>query len=179
MYVKQVKHKKNLFNVVKKETLAGSIIIAIIFYYIFISFSNALFDRYFLIVSVLIVPVILKLFPEVFNYRVLLGICLFFQVLYSVFTTKDYLQTNRIKWEAIDYAKTILQAKNTDINSGYIFDNFYLAEKNMQFDRWLNQPPNRFVISHQKISGYNAVKGFPFQRFLPMKTDTVFVLERE
>ena len=173
-----IKHKMKLFVVVKKETLSGSIIISFIFYYIFICFSNALFDRYFLIITILTVPVLLKVFPAIFNYKILFGICFTFQMLYSVLSTKDYLQANRIKWEAVDYAKTVLKVHDTDINTGYEFDDFNRGVVNMKLDRWFNEPPNKIIISHQKIPGYRVAKEFYFQRFLPVKTDTVFVLEK-
>ncbi len=174
-----LKHKKSLAAQLKKETLIGSIIFAFIFYYIFICFSNALFDRYFLMVTVLSIPIVLKLFPSIFNYKIILCICLILQILFSVFTSKDYLQTNRVKWEAIDYAKTVLMASDDDINLGYEFEDFHLSETNIWFDRWMNEPPNKIVISREKISGYKSAKTFPFIRYIPFKSDTVFIWERD
>lgn len=163
-----------VFDFNKTNFVSMSVLISMGFYYLLLAFNTAIFDRYIFIVSVFLIPMVFKasgLQKYYFAIVLLTGMMVF-----SVFATKDHLSSNATKWNAINFLHTYAKAPDVAINGGY--EHAGLLDIKNHFNKWKNIPKHPFVISAGNIKDYHTWSWFTYQRFIPLKTDTIFVLRK-
>lgn len=150
--------------------------VSLIFYYLFYCYSSAILDRYIFIACI---PLIFILVKEV-NMRIhkpTLIVFVFLLALFSTFTTKDYLNFNRARWEAIADLKNTYKVSDADINGGFEHEGFYFSDSLDWVTKWHNVQPHKYMIAHGHLKNYTPVQYKVYQRYIPFKKDSIYVLE--
>ncbi|MES2515358.1 MAG: hypothetical protein V4580_14490 [Bacteroidota bacterium] len=148
---------------------------SLFFYYSFLAIASPIFDRYIMVFSVFVIPLIYK-DAIAWNLKLILPL-IFILMLFSVFATKDYFSGHETRWAAIDFLKTQYKVKDEDINGGLEHESKVFYKTNNWFGKWQNVPKNKYVISYGNLKGYRKFTWFTFQRCIPRKRDTIFVLK--
>jgi len=162
----------------KKNRLVIYLCTSLFFYYSFLAMASPIFDRYLMVFSILIIPLLLTIFNPMIEYKKLFMGLLLVLSGFSVLTNKDYLMENRMKWVAINDLKTNLHVSDSDINGGKEHAAICFGTNTWWFTKWNNIPENKFIISHGGITNYHYFKSYSYQRYIPFKADTIFVLEK-
>jgi hypothetical protein len=148
---------------------------SLFFYYSFLAMASPIFDRYIMVFSIFVIPLIYK---DVITGNLKLIVPLIFVfMLFSVFATKDYFSGHDTRWTAINFLKTRYQIKDEDINGGLEHESKVFYKTNNWFDKWHNIPKNEYVISYGNLAGYRKFTWLTYQRCIPYKRDTIFVLK--
>ncbi|MCC6370603.1 MAG: hypothetical protein IT236_06355 [Bacteroidia bacterium] len=168
-------------NLKKKEvTLQNSfatyLLLSLFFYYLFLCFTTGIFDRYIMVFAIFALLVFAQTHNNFFPNTALTKLLLLLFVLFSLAGTKDYLQLNRTKWEAVSFLKTNFHISDSDINAGYEHAGSSRPETPEWFDKWRNIKPSPYLLSKGPVKGYSKFNFFSYQRYLPYKEDTVFIL---
>jgi len=153
--------------------------IAIVLYYVLMCLRDSIFDRYILVAFCFLILFISdQLFAVKFNKTFFLGLitCL---MIFSIAATSDYMNLNRIKWMTVDYLKNKNKVKDEQINAGYEHAGITSPEHINWFEKWKNTQPHLYVIAHGPIKDYYTFSYFTYQKFMPFKTDTLFILKRK
>jgi hypothetical protein len=169
-------HLLNLKNLKKFSAVLAGLFLSLFFYYLFLARSEAIFDRYIMVFSLLIIPAVVNGSENIFSRPVLFYCCLGFLILFSVFTTKDYLNGNRMRWAAVDLLKE-QNISDIDINAGYEHEAGLLSDSIYWYDKWTNQKESKYLISFGSVPHYEKLSFLTYKRYIPFKTDTVFVLK--
>ncbi len=155
------------------------ILISLFFYYSFLALASPIFDRYIMVFSILIVPVIASVYKSLFNHTKLLLLFTVILCSFSVFSAKDYFLGHATRWVAIDFLKNEYKVPDEQINGGLEHESKVFFDKTNWFDKWNNAPKNAYVISYGPINGYRKFTWFTYQRVIPCKTDTLFILKAD
>lgn len=167
--------KKNILN----NILVSVVSISFLFYYSFLSLSDPIFDRYIMVFSILILFLLHGPLISSFNaFKKTAVVFIFLLGIFSVATCKDYLENNRTKWLAIEQIKKQFRVTDKEINAGYEHEGWLFGPDPAYFDKWKNNPPSRFVLTCGPLDKYHVVLSFSYQRFIPFKRDTIFVVEK-
>ncbi len=106
---------------------------------------------------------------------------------YAIFTvggTHDYLSFHRTKWRALNYLVKELKVPYQEIDGGFEFNgltgfkNFKTPKGVNPLKSWWWVYDDKYVISLGKIDGYYEIKKFPFKKWIPYKTNYIYVLRR-
>ena len=101
--------------------------------------------------------------------------------LFAVGGTHDYLAWNRVRWQALTdlMEKDGISYKNID--GGFEFNGWYAYHANYRIDPsksvwWVSG--DDYVLSFGPILGYVEMNRYPFERWIPLGQDDIFVLQR-
>jgi len=153
----------------------------ILIYFLFVSVSNAYFDRYAI---PLILLLLLFLVPiEVKNTLGLQFVFAgFFIVLFSfsVVENLDYFNWQKKRFEAIYYLHE-KGASDFEIDGGFEFNGW--VKKNSAYPTdvkksWWWVVDDKFIVCAKPISEMHLDTLFVFQRYLPFEMDTIYVYSR-
>lgn len=159
-----------------------------------LALSNNCFDRYaipmFAFATIILAPTLSKLSSlSISPKRIRLayyvgGLLLFIYAWFGITATHDFLAFNRTRKQATDYLMQTLKKSPREIDGGFEFNGWHLYQasltpglgsKNKSW-WWVEKDDYIIAASSNKIDGYTLLKPFSFNRWLPMKTDTVFIL---
>lgn len=152
---------------------------ALFFSYCFlILITESYFDRYhipLISLALIIFGFIAKRFEG--NYKlVVIPVILVFYV--SVFGTKDYLQVNRMRWEAYH---TLVKEEKVDqakINGGFEVNCWNEGQYNWWAD-FITLENFDYLIQYREQPGFRAYRTYEFQRYFPFKKDQLRVFIKE
>lgn len=150
---------------------------SLLFYYAFLSLSSAIFDRYILVFTLFSGVLLKHELAQVLKQKLFTGVLFFLLVLFSVLGTKDYLNANRHKWLSISLIKEKYNVTDRQINAGYEHEGRCFADSSFWYEKWLNLPPNEYILSRGLVKNYNKVGYSIYQRYLPFRKDTLFYLK--
>lgn len=167
-------HAKRTISINADQFVVISILISLFFYYTFLALNSAIFDRYIFIVSVLLIPVLIKYC--MLDKHTIIFVLFLIMALYSTLATKDFLRHNSLKWVAVHFLHKNYQVSDTDINAGY--EHAGLTGAKHHFIKWQNTPKHQYIISAGNIVDYHKFTWFTYQRYIPFKMDTIFVLQK-
>lgn len=153
----------------------------ILIYFLFVSVSNAYFDRYaiplFLVLLLFLVPV--KVNNTIGLKIVFAG---FFIVLFSfsVVENLDYFNWQKKRFEAIHYLHE-KGVSDFEIDGGFEFNGW--VKKNSAYPTdakksWWWVVDDKFIVCAKPISEMQQDTLFVFQRYLPFEMDTIYVYSR-
>lgn len=148
---------------------------ALFFYYSFLALASPIFDRYILVFSIFIVPFVIHNTSISLNGWYLFLISLL--AIFSVLATKDYFEGHRTRWKAINFLRNECHISDEQINGGLEHESTVFYKRIDWFNKWRNIPKNDYVISYGPINGYSKFVSYPYQRYIPYKIDTIFVLK--
>lgn len=176
-----IKNKKSVF--VNWNTVFA--FFAAFGYFIFLIINHHQIDRYTLVgipfLILFITPSNLDLpIPKPIQ---LLSILSFGIIsIYSVIATHDYLSWNRARWEGINYALDELKIQPDHMDAGIEYKGYYDIKKWMPagwegLETW-NENPEKYKIAFSPICKYKTVKTYPYIRYMPPRTDSIYLLEK-
>lgn len=151
-------------------------IITLFLYQILITISFSFFDRYSICFFTLCLLIItLRNFD---NNRLssLTILTLIFYSIFSVFCIKDYFNYNKIKTKLTNDLETVNHILPENINGGFEYNMWQSYSTENDF-KWENNYKT-YVVSFSKIAGYSKIKQYSYQRYVPFKIDTIFVLNK-
>lgn len=155
--------------------------IAIILF-VFVSISEAYFDRYnipmIMFVSLLLVPQEMPVIPNpikvVFSVFI---VCLF---TLSVLEVRDYFRWQETRWEALR------NLNSKGISANRIDGGFEYNGWNKPIDGWPDNgkswwwvDDDEYVISTQVLKNYSVDSAYVYQKLIPYNVDTIYVLKRK
>lgn len=96
--------------------------------------------------------------------------------IFGVVGTRDYLQWNRTRWQALEALVAKEEVKPNNVDGGFEFNGWYL------FDR-LGQTNNAtingiYVVACGEIPGYSTLTNYAYQHWMPPHEGKIFVLKR-
>jgi len=101
-------------------------------------------------------------------------------LIYSIVGTKDYLELNRVRWDALRYLMEQEAVKPSQIDGGFEFNAWYLYKTE---DRgkprkraWVDD--DEYIVALGNIPGYEIFKRFPFYNWMTLKEINIFILRR-
>lgn len=105
-------------------------------------------------------------------------LALFF--IYSIVGTKDFLQLNRVRWDALNYLMEQEGVKPSRIDGGIEFNGFYLYSQDHigkpRKSAWVEN--DEYIIALGKIPGYEIYKQYPFYHWMFMRERKIYILKR-
>jgi hypothetical protein len=163
------------------------------FLYAFLSFGLyfplvtviSFYDRYILIPMLMTLIMLVSSDFVIIKNKILRGIALPMLIVatcYSVFATKDYLSWNRKRWEALNFLTHQKKVSPQNIDGGFEFNGWYNYDANYK-----RQPgkslwwviDNEYMITLHPVPGYKVFRKIPYERYIPYRTDYVYILKRE
>lgn len=146
-------------------------------YYFLMCHRDAIFDRYML---PFLVFTLLFLCNEITPQRLSPAPLLLVALLtaFSVFATRDYLNCQRTRWQAIDFLTHTYAVPSASINAGYEHAGYLLGQTPQWYTHWQNSPPRPYLLAHGPVPGYNTFTWFSYYRTLSFTTDTIYILKR-
>lgn len=155
-------------------------------YFAFLMLNNHYIDRYNLLaipfLIVLLAPYLQDFHVPKF-FKFLAQLSLFIIIVFSIGTTHDYLSWNRARWKAVDYAHQELKIKPESLNGGFEYK-FTYDIKHIRLHGWedletWNTSPEQYLLSFSKECSYETAKAYPYQRYFPPRTDSIYLLKKE
>lgn len=151
--------------------------LVLVFYTMVVCLSSAYFDRYALFFSfcwMLLFFIQSRNDGPVgsVNYIPLVVVALF-----SVFATKDYFNYNRKKEEAISYLQKVEMVSPEKIHGGFEYFMWNYYKDGVGFPMW-DAKNSDYLVTFVPVENYHRIANFPYHRYIPSKTDTIFVLEK-
>ncbi|TAG58929.1 MAG: hypothetical protein EAZ27_01185 [Cytophagales bacterium] len=169
---------KNInFKIFSNNLLPKIGLFCFIIYAFMMAFSDAFMDRYILPVFLSTI-FILSYFKSKFNYFsytyiVMVG-------LFGILCTHDYFEWNKSRKIAYDYLTQVDNIKHLNIHSGidmWGWQNY----KHNNAENWRNEYVQEnwkyFITFRSDIENTSVFKKFPYQRYIPLKMDTIYILK--
>jgi Dolichyl-phosphate-mannose-protein mannosyltransferase len=105
--------------------------------------------------------------------------------LFSIAGTRDYLTWNRIRWAALEELMSDSQVDAKEIDGGFEFNGFYLynppfIERTLVSSIspwWVYR--DTYQIGFGPVPGYQIMKEYTYQRWLPWRVQKVVVLRKQ
>lgn len=144
-------------------------------YFMVLCMAKSFFDRYSL---PLLLPGIILMMSYYAPSRIANYVVIIYLILMGCFTllaTQDYFNWNRARYTTIDYG--IKKGINpSDINGGfeYVAGTFY---NEPWWGLWTGEAP--FIVTFGPLKNYKMVHYTTYSRYIPLKTDTVFLYRKE
>jgi len=111
-----------------------------------------------------------------FALIILLLICLF-----TIGATHDYLSWNRARWKALTYLTQERNISYKNIDGGFEFNGWYNYdpeyEPSANKSRWWVENDD-YVVSFGPMPGYEEVRKYSYQRWIPFRRDNILILRR-
>ncbi|RJO61250.1 hypothetical protein C4544_03345 [candidate division WS5 bacterium] len=101
-------------------------------------------------------------------------------LVYSIVGTRDYMQLNRVRWDALRYLTEQENVKPSQIDGGFEFNAWYLyrtEDRGKPRKRaWVDD--DEYIVALGDIPGYEIFKRYPFYHWMSMQEINVFILKR-
>ncbi|MDD5572016.1 MAG: glycosyltransferase family 39 protein [Bacteroidales bacterium] len=152
----------------------------ILLYFIFVSINKAYFDRYALPLILLVVLLLIpKLNATQLKLKSTLIIVMATVYIVTILENKDFFNWQKNRWKALTY----LQNKGIsphEIDGGFEYNGWHKTNKDYPNDSrsWWWVDKDNYVVTNEKLNNFELDTLFTFKRFLPYKSDTVYVLKR-
>ena len=148
-----------------------------VLYLLLITISSSFFDRYSLCFAVLcLITIIFRAKGKIaFPKTVLVVIVLY--SLFSILCVKDYFNYNKTKTSLIEDLELNQHVLPENINGGfeYMMWHSYSVDR---ISKWQDEY-KPYLISFSPINKYHKVQYSSYQRYIPYKMDTIFVLQKD
>lgn len=166
---------------------------ALIPYFMFIAILGVMGinDRYLIFLIPLLMIIIASMVSEAtirtrfswLSTTITVGLIVFYGI-FAVGATHDYLSWNRARWKALDYLTEEAQISPFDIDGGFEFNGWYKYTPEIsQLPRsdklrwWFNKDVD-YVITLGYINGYEEIRRYPFERWIPYGQGSIFILHK-
>lgn len=164
---------------IKRVRPEFAFLLSFFFAYVFlILITESYFDRYHLpLISVLLILFSYLSLKYVINHRYVIPFLIgMFYV--AVFGTKDYLEVNRVRWEAYNYLKSEEHVPAEKINGGFEVNCWNEGQYTWWSD-FLHLDNFDYLIQYRSEPGFRLYKSFSFRRYFPVEKDKINVFIKE
>ena len=152
------------------------LVLACIGYLVLIGIAESSFDRYCIFIAFFALIYLMQSPLSYSKNSVLLSlILLFFTASFSVLATKDYFTAARLK-KKIRTEFVSNGVKDFEINSGGEHQFWDKTDEEVNWINWDHFKDKKYLITRGPIEGFSVYKTYTYKRFMPMRTDTFFVL---
>jgi hypothetical protein len=146
--------------------------------YIFMLYmADSFFDRYHILLNTLAIIIIAFIARErIGEFRYFILPLLFF-IYISLAGTRDYFSMNRSRWEAYNHLRYEKKIPREKINGGFEINNWYDGEPAW----WVNFCDLKnveYLIQYKQEKGFEPYRSYIFQRYFPIRKDTIHIYER-
>lgn len=155
-------------------------------YFCFLMLNNHYIDRYNLLIIPFLILLIAPIHQEFYLpkfFKIWAQITFAIIVIFSIGATHDYLSWSRARWEASHFAHNNYDVQLGLINGGFeykfTYDNKYIRPNGWEDLETWNTTPEQFLISFSEECKYETKNTFPYQRFFPYRTDSIYLLKKE
>lgn len=178
-------------------------------YLLFIAGTDYWFDRYLILLLPVLMMLVSILISNLSNKRLNFGVIilslsiLLFYGGYTVTATHDYLGWNRVRWQALNQLvqDTKVKVPPEQIDGGFEFNGWYLGNRletcnpkyktepkpvNADWDTFVclwgdtnHQFNYKYTIGFKAQPGYIIDKQYSFRRWLPLRDDTLYLLQKD
>ncbi len=109
-------------------------------------------------------------------------------ITFSLLATKDYLNWNTVRWQAITYTQQTLNIPPTQIEGGYESAIFWTDQTEAPplyfdylktFGKAKNNRQLPYRISFGKVKDYAILKKFTYQRWIPYQQSSIYILKKQ
>lgn len=158
----------------------GIYLLIAFFYLLFIALGKAYFDRYVLPLSLLLTFFLMP--GEDYlkqGEKLLLAIVVLFGYGFSVIKNKDYFEWQKCRAKAVVHLQA-MGVSDKEMDGGFEFNGW--MRKNEPYPTkpelsWWWVTDDKYIISSHRISGTLMDTVFTYQRWIPFRTDSVYVLK--
>jgi len=147
-------------------------------YFFLLLLSDFYFDRYHIPLITLALLIVVHLFGKHQISLSLACVPLLLTIYVSVAGTKDFLEMNRKKWEAVAYLKNELKVDAAGINAGFEYQGWKSKQK-FDWTGFLELNNYDYVIQFDSVPGFRPLKGYEFRRYFPYKKDKINIFVRQ
>lgn len=162
-------------NPFKREPVLFFLLILFFAYVFLILITESYFDRYhipLISLSLIVFSFITKRFSG--EYKLILAPLILF-IYISVFGTKDYLQINRLRWEAYYTLVEEQQIDHAKINGGFEVNCWNEGDVTWWAD-FIHLENFDYLIQYREQPDFRIYKTYAFQRYFPYKKDELKLL---
>lgn len=173
-----VQLKSKVISKFYNNPFATFLVLFLLLYSCFIFISESYFDRYhipMITATILLLTYLGRQNIPQLRFSIL---HLFFFFYVAVFGTKDYLKLNTIRWEAYHQLKQELKITADKINGGFEV-NCWNEGKAGGWYQYFDLYNFDYLIQYWKEPGFKNYRAYPFQRYFPIKKDTLFVFKKD
>lgn len=103
-------------------------------------------------------------------------LCLF--SFFAIFSTRDYLTWNRVRWLALNDLLEKKQVSPQEIDGGFEFNGFYLYQLRSAAKKRLWVHEDTYQITFGVIPGYSIFQEYNYANWLPPRQGKVLVLQK-
>ncbi len=166
-------------NIISKQQVF--IAICILGFAVLLFIPGFFYDRYLLT----FIPLLLLLFCRT-NFAtgliripvfIISFLLIFLMAAFSAMATHDYLDWNRSRWDAWNYATTNLKIPPANINGGIECNGW--IEGHVYNPAGNNHASDEYLLSFGPHEGYATLKEFPFQNYLPYEKKNILIIHRK
>jgi hypothetical protein len=151
-------------------------LIAVVGYFLFLMISYYKFDRYCLTAVPFLILILLPKRESIFTLnRVLFLLFTAVIALFSITATHDYMAWNRAYWKATEYAIVDLNGTGSEFNEDLVYHDMYAKELKINEKSKTRNLGRKFSYAFYPSDSAVVVKKFPYDIFLPPRTDTIYL----
>jgi hypothetical protein len=154
--------------------------------YIFLLVNEYIFDRYILLLTLLIILMLAVSLKDNFGilnkkWYALSLIILLPIVVFTVSASHDYLAWNRARWDALNFLTGRLKISPGEIDGGYEFNGLrnysdnYSAQKNKS---WWWVYDDKYLVTMNPVTGYQYFFEVPYYSWIKCRMFSIQVLKK-
>ncbi len=165
---------------IKEMSPSKQIILAIlILYLILIGIADSSFDRYCIFFG-LFALVLLMSNTLLYSQRSFKASVIIFAFIFcfSVLATKDYFTAARLKNKMLNELAVNDKIIPERVSAGFEYQLWDRSDNNINWINWDHLDDKICLITRRPVKEYEIFKTYTYQRFVPFKTDTFFVLKK-
>ena len=159
----------------------------------FLLLDTHFFDRYYIPLFPFVLILLLSFFEtggenktrkSLFIKKSIVLTFFLLMAIFSITATHDYLSWNRARWKALDYLTKDQKVSPLKIDGGYEFNGWHRIrnEKNEGTSKswwWVEEDEYAVTFGGLKGLGFRKIKAFPYETYLPLGVDSVFILRKK
>ena len=152
-------------------------------------FVSSYFDRYMLVLMVVIVLMLLSYTEKIYftSSRLMIAGTALLAVFafFSLALTHDYLAWNRARWKVLE---SLLKNRNVsylNIHGGFEYNGLTLfSDSSLNSSKEDLQKPKdndqvKYMLAFGEVPGYHVISEYPYNRWLPPYNNKIFLLRKE
>ncbi|MCP4440170.1 MAG: glycosyltransferase family 39 protein [Aureispira sp.] len=154
-------------------------------YAVFLMITPFFFDRYYLFLYPFLVSLVIPKKLEVISpiwWRISASSILIY-ALFSIGLTHDYMSWNTVRWQALEELMEKDKISPNRIDGGFEFNGWYQTsdergETKRDAPSWWFVDQDDYVVSFGPTLGFLTYKTYPYQNWLPYRTDSIYILQK-
>ena len=166
--------------IIKLSSAQHFIISIICLYLILIGIADSSFDRYCIFFGLFFIVYVMSNTLVYSKLSLKLSVIVFVAVFcFSVFATKDYFTAARLKKEIVNELAVKNKIIPERVSAGFEYQLWDRSDNQVNWINWDHLNDKICLITRRPVKEYEIFKTYTYQRFVPFKTDTFFVLKNQ